>query len=141
MISVFKPLPLEDFALYMLNRSTSLEEEQYVVEYMLPNLEAGKDPAFHSMWVGYDSGNPVTELVLKGDPVGGSVEIGYHTLPAHRRKGYMTEAVGRIISWAKDREDIDCLWASIEPDNVASIKAVEYNGFEKMADNIWKINV
>jgi ribosomal-protein-alanine N-acetyltransferase len=59
------------------------------------------------------------------------VEIGYGTYDTFQRKGYMTEAVGGMIEWAKTRPAIKAIIASTDLTNVASWAVLERNHFIK----------
>jgi RimJ/RimL family protein N-acetyltransferase len=61
----------------------------------------------------------------------GEVEIGYGTYDTFQRKGYMTEAVGGMIEWAKTRPAIKAIIASTDLTNVASWAVLERNHFIK----------
>jgi [ribosomal protein S5]-alanine N-acetyltransferase len=50
----------------------------------------------------------------------GMVEIGYEVLPAHRRRGYASEAVAAMTAWATQR-GARTLRACVSPDNAASL--------------------
>lgn len=54
---------------------------------------------------------------------------GYAVEEAHRGRGYATRAIGRIVEVARYWELLP-LWILIEPDNVASRRAVERAGLE-----------
>lgn len=54
---------------------------------------------------------------------------GYEVDEAHRRKGYATRAI-RLVSGLARVCGVTPLWVLIEPDNVASRKAVERAGFD-----------
>ncbi|HEY4155237.1 MAG TPA: GNAT family N-acetyltransferase, partial [Puia sp.] len=75
----------------------------------------------------------------------GGIEIGYGTMPSHRGKGIMTEAVGGMIQWAKSRPDIESILAETDKDNKASICVLEKNQFIlfDVRENMkwWRINV
>jgi RimJ/RimL family protein N-acetyltransferase len=51
---------------------------------------------------------------------GGVVEIGYTILPADRRRGYAVEAVGALVTWALEADDVSTVLASVATDNEAS---------------------
>ena len=59
----------------------------------------------------------------------GRLELGYQVLPAHRRRGYATEAAVALIGWAHSEHGINRFVASVAPDNVASRRVVGKLGF------------
>ena len=62
------------------------------------------------------------------DPLG-EIEIGYGTYEDFTGKGYMTEAVGGMIGWAKTKPEVLAIVASTDKDNPASIRVLQKNGF------------
>jgi ribosomal-protein-alanine N-acetyltransferase len=64
----------------------------------------------------------------------GSVEIGYDLNDCFWGKGYAKEAVGEIISFAKNRMKIKQINACIYPKNERSIKLIEHFGFKKTGE-------
>ena len=78
---------------------------------------------------------------FKGVPnVKGEVEIGYGTDPPFRNKGYMTEAIRTICSWALNQPGITGVIAETELDNVASQKVLEKSGMKRYLETengIW----
>ncbi len=58
----------------------------------------------------------------------GTVEIGYGIDEKFRCKGYMTEAVKEILKWALAKNEIKCVTAETEKDNIASHKVMIKNG-------------
>jgi ribosomal-protein-alanine N-acetyltransferase len=58
-----------------------------------------------------------------------AVEIGYTIFPAHRRRGYATEAARALIGWARDVGGIEHFVASAAPTNAASIAVLRKIGF------------
>jgi ribosomal-protein-alanine N-acetyltransferase len=120
-------------------------------EYLiLPQMKkaAGDAYLFYTFWIVIEksSRNIVAELGFKGVPNNhNEIEIGYGTFFGYRRKGIMTEAVGGMIEWAKKRRDINFILAETHEINIASIKVVQKNNFQKFdkKENMlwWKIEV
>ena len=67
---------------------------------------------------------------FKGRPKrNGTVEIGYSVLHQHRKHGYASEAVRRLVRWAFDQGGVRRVIAETFPDLKASIRVMEKNGF------------
>jgi [ribosomal protein S5]-alanine N-acetyltransferase len=60
----------------------------------------------------------------------GRAEIGYNVLPPYRRHGYASEAVTGLIDWAR-AQGSHAVFASVSPNNVASLGVVTKLGFLK----------
>lgn len=58
-------------------------------------------------------------------------EIGYMVLPEFERKGYVTEAVATMIDYAFKIQNFHSIEAVIDPENTASARILEKNGFKK----------
>lgn len=75
----------------------------------------------------------------------GTVEIGYEVAPAHRRRGYASEAAAALVAWALDRPEIRRVIASTTPDNVASARVLERAGLQRAGtrgdDLFFELNV
>jgi RimJ/RimL family protein N-acetyltransferase len=72
----------------------------------------------------------VGDLCFVGEPnADGEIEIGYGTYEDYRQRGFMTEAVGGMIGWAKKQPHIRSIIASTEKNNRASSSVLEKNGF------------
>jgi len=71
----------------------------------------------------------IGDLCFKGLKEDGSVEIGYGVKPAFEGYGYTTEAVAALIHWAAEQPGVTCVEAETEPDNYASQRVLEKNGF------------
>lgn len=66
-------------------------------------------------------------------------EIGYVLHPEYWRKGYMKEAVNRVVQYAFETVKLHSLEAHISPDNIGSAGVLESTGFVKeghLKDNI-----
>ncbi|WP_443940050.1 GNAT family N-acetyltransferase [Pedobacter sp. MW01-1-1] len=86
----------------------------------------------------------VGDICFVGEPdPNGEIEIGYGTYQPYRNKGYMTEAVGRILDWARTQEKVKAVFASTTKDNVASYSILEKNNFIHIGEVddmlVWKV--
>ncbi len=61
----------------------------------------------------------------------GEIEIGYDLYPTYWKQGYMTEAMTKIIEYAKEEMKVSKIYAHISVDNLPSIRAVLKQGFIK----------
>jgi RimJ/RimL family protein N-acetyltransferase len=55
--------------------------------------------------------------------------IGYTLAPQHQGKGYAAEAVRAVVDWLFTVRKVHRVAATIDPDNVASARVLERNGF------------
>ena len=55
--------------------------------------------------------------------------LGYWLIPAARRRGYVSSAVGLISRWLLTEADLYRVVAEVHPDNVASIRLLERCGY------------
>ena len=108
--------------------------------------DPSNDPLFSTFWTIIESTTQymVGDLCFKGNPNElGEVEIGYGTHTAFQNKGLMTEAVGGLVHWALEQENVNCVWAETDPKNLASQKVLTNNNFEQVdatPENIyWRI--
>lgn len=58
-------------------------------------------------------------------------EIGYMLLPAYQGRGYITEAITEVVNYGFSQMKLHSIEAVIDPDNVASAKALENCHFIK----------
>lgn len=78
----------------------------------------------------------VGDLCFKGLPdAGNTIEIGYGTYEDFRRNGYMTEAVGGMIEWARQQHGVDAITASTEKINLPSMQVLQKNHFVKTGES------
>ena len=59
----------------------------------------------------------------------GVAEIGYSVLYQHRKNGYATEAVSRLLRWVFAQDGVRKVIAETYPDLRASVRVMEKNGF------------
>jgi RimJ/RimL family protein N-acetyltransferase len=88
----------------------------------------------------------VGDLCFRGNPdERGSIEIGYGTYEDFRGKGYMTEAVGGLITWAKMQSAVKSVTAETDKTNLASMVILQKNGFVKSGESDdffhWKLQL
>ena len=159
---LIKPLSKQELSNYVL-ADFSLEDSLQLIRYprtvndrvknaiglnILPKL-TGQIPHywFVTIWtvIQKDQQVMVAEVYLKGPlQANGEIEIGYSTYPDFEGNGYMTEAVGLIIEWAFQQVDVTAILAETNPENSASRRILEKNGFTvscQTADNIsWRLD-
>ena len=131
-------------------RNVSPEVKDSVEFFVLPSMKKALSDhyLFFTFWLVIEktSRTIIAELGFKGAPNDkGDIEIGYGTFFGQRGKGLMTEAVGGMIEWAKQRPDVNCILAEADENNLASIRVLQKNNFEifdkKGAMLWWKRNV
>lgn len=72
---------------------------------------------------------------FKGPPApDGTVQIGYSVLHSFRNKGYATEAVRALLSWALQRSGVKRVVAETAVDNRASIRVLDKAGFAAVGE-------
>lgn len=103
--------------------------EKYTLKWLSGQPE---NHLYCTMWIVIEKSQNIIvgDLSFKGapNPYGG-IEIGYGTQPKHQNKGYMTEAVGGMLKWASEQNNIKFVLAETRKDNPASIKILKKNGF------------
>jgi len=113
------------------NISTSLHDA--LAQTILPNVsDRDKDYLYHTLWaiISKPDNRMVGDICFVGEPdAEGEIEIGYGTYEEFRGKGFMTEAVGRIVEWAKLQPKVKSIFATTEKQNVASYSILEKNNF------------
>lgn len=91
-------------------------------------------------WLIVDGDEIVGLLCRKGPPKDGTVEIGYRIGEARRRRGYATAALRLAVDAAKGEPGVRRLVAETLPDNVASQRVLERNGFARTGHRIGTID-
>jgi RimJ/RimL family protein N-acetyltransferase len=99
---------------------------------------AGRAPGEHGGWVQLsieerESGRLVGDVGLSpadGEP--GVIKVGYTISPVFQGRGYATEAVGALVSYAFDTLGADVVRAYASADNIASVRVAEKVGMKLM---------
>src|SRR5207244_1661565 len=104
------------FGMAETGRVVSPEVRDTVESFTLPGLRSvgGDNYLFFTFWLVIDRSinTIVAELGFKGTPDRhGEIEIGYGTMPGFEGRGYMTEAVAGMITWGRERDDVQTLLA------------------------------
>jgi ribosomal-protein-alanine N-acetyltransferase len=60
-------------------------------------------------------------------------EIGYMSLPEYHGKGYITEAIKAVVEYGFEQMNLHSVEAIIDPENIASERVLQKNGFIKEA--------
>lgn len=119
-------------------RTISAELKEALEQTILPNVaDATKNYLFSTLWtvISKSENKMVADICFVGEPnTDGEVEIGYGTYDEFRNRGFMTEAVGGMIRWAKEHPAIKSIIASTEKNNMASYSVLEKNNFIKIGE-------
>lgn len=144
---ILKPLTHDQLLKYIKN-DQSLERELDIIpternipeslrealeQTILPNVfDQDKDYLYNTLWtiISKADNKMVGDICFVGEPdPNGEIEIGYGIYEEARNKGFMTEAVGGIIEWAKKQPKVKSIFAATEKDNVASFSILKKNHF------------
>jgi ribosomal-protein-alanine N-acetyltransferase len=71
--------------------------------------------------------------IFKIYPENHRAEIGYMCLPQYNGQGYVTEAIKAVVTYGFDQMNLHSIEAIIDPDNTASERVLQKNGFVKEA--------
>lgn len=155
---ILKPLTYDQLIKYI-KADNSLEEEldlndtiremssdlkEALEETILPNVaDKTKNYLFATLWTAIlkKENKMVGDLCFLGEPnAEGEIEIGYGTYEAFRKKGFMTEAVAGMISWAKNQANVKSIFAATEKNNIASYTILQKNNFIQFEETPSMIN-
>lgn len=121
------------------SRTISPELKEALEQTILPHVaDASKNYLYSTLWtvISKADNKMVGDLCFVGEPnPNGEIEIGYGTYDEFQRRGFMTEAVGSMIEWAKQQPDLKAITASTDKTNVASYTILEKNNFEKTGES------
>ena len=119
-------------------RIISEELKEALEQTIVPNVaDSHKNYLFNTLWtmILTSENKMVGDLCFVGEPnAAGEIEIGYGTYDEHRKKGYMTEAVGGMVRWAAQQPGVRAIIASTEKNNPASSSVLQKNNFVKSGE-------
>ena len=83
-----------------------------------------------SLAIAETMGNEAQGLVFLGlGRIRGHCRLGYWLIPAARRQGLGTDAIGLVSRWVLTETDVHRLVAEVEPSNLASLALLRRCGF------------
>lgn len=130
---------------YSINKLEGLDKE-LIEEFSRLALENEESRLWFRLWdiVSNKDKRRIGGALFKGGPnMNGEVEIGYGIDDSFQGQGYATEAVGRLVQWARDQEVVTSVIAETEKDNIASMKVLQHIGMitysETDTDYRWRL--
>ncbi len=118
------------------SRTISQELKDALEQTILPNVaDTSKNYLYSTLWtvISKAENKMVGDLCFVGEPnANGEVEIGYGTYDEFQNRGFMTEAVGGMIEWAKQQPEVKAIIASTDKTNSASYSVLLKNNFTKV---------
>ena len=120
------------------SRTISAELKEALEQTILPNVaDVTKNYLFSTLWtvILKTENQMVGDLCFCGEPnSNGEIEIGYGTYVEFRKRGFMKEAVRRMIQWAEKQPNVKSVIASTDKSNIASSSVLEKNNFIKVGE-------
>lgn len=128
----------EELGVMHSGRTISAELREALEQTILPAVaDPSKNYLFSTLWTAIlkESNQMVGDACFYGEPNDkGEVEVGYGIYEAHRNRGYMTELLSGMISWAEKQPKVVSILASTDKDNYASYKVLQNNNFIKSGE-------
>lgn len=116
----------------MIAAEPDAEMKQAYTEMLQGCIDEPQNRLWYAVWLMELKSQPgeiVGDFCFKGLQPGGMVEIGYGLRDGCCGKGYMTEAVKAITTWAFAQPGITRVEAETTPENAASQKVLAACGF------------
>ena len=131
------------------SRIISAELKAAFNQTILPNVaDKSKDYLYNTLWtvILKSQNKMVADICMVGEPnCDGEIEMGYGTYAEFQKQGFMTEAVGGMIVWAKSQPKILSIMASTTKENIASYTILQKNDFIKIGETEtlynWKLEI
>ncbi len=129
----------EELGVLAAERLISPELKEALEHALLPGVAANESNyLYFTLWTIILKGENrmVGDLCFMGFPNdSGEIEIGYGTYEDFRGNGYMTEAVGGMVDWAKRQPAVKAITASTNKTNVASYTILQKNQFVQIGES------
>ena len=134
----------EELGLNKTTRTISPELKEAFEQTILPNVaDTTKNYLYYTLWTAIlkIANKMVGDICIVGQPNScGEIEIGYGTYDEFRQQGFMTEAVGGMIKWAKYQPEVFSITASTDKNNIASYTILKKNHFLKVSESATQYN-
>ena len=139
----------EELGLNKTSRTISPELKEAFEQTILPNVaDTTKDYLYSTLWTAISkaANKMVGDICIVGEPnSSGEIEIGYGTYDEFQQQGFMTEAVGGMIGWAKSQPKVFSIIASTDKENIGSFTILLKNNFLKIGETEtlfhWKLKL
>ena len=120
----------EDEMRNIVNQQTDKELIKAYNEMLQECLAHREEWNWYATWkIELKNGKHIGDLCFKGLNDDGSVEIGYGIIEENQGKGYATEAVKAVVSWALKQPGVRQVEAETEHMNKKSQRVLEKCGF------------
>ncbi|UKT63975.1 GNAT family N-acetyltransferase [Pedobacter mucosus] len=137
----------KEFGLIPSKRSITPNLQKALAQSTLPNVhDQDSEYMFNTLWIIISKADNkiVGDLSFVGKPdQEGEIEIGYGTYEEFRGKGFMIEAVARIIQWAREQPKVKSIYATTVQDNMANYSILQKNNFVQFGEGegmfTWKL--
>ena len=128
----------EELELNRTSRTISDELKEALEYSILPNVaDDSKNYLFSTLWtiVLKSQNKMVGDLCFMGEPdAAGQITLAYEIYEDFRKQGFMTEAVGGMISWAAVQPGAKSILAETDKDNIDSSSLLLKSGFLKVGE-------
>ena len=139
----------KELSLNRVTKSISPELKDALENTLIPNVaDKSKNYLFSTLWVMIDKIDMVMvgSLCFCGEPnQKKEIEVGCGTFKEFEGRGFMTEALAGLVSWASTIEEIDFIVASTNKENKASCSILKKNNFLNIAEDKnllhWKLSL
>ena len=102
---------------------------RFFLNYLTQHPEAVGWMTWYFILVGGGGRVAIGNGGFKGEPVDGTVEIGYSIVPRYQRRGFANEAVRALLDWAFSDDRVDRVVAQTLPESHASQGLLHKLGF------------
>lgn len=131
--------PFSDLDVAISNDEIDEQLRPVLMGKVIPEVEKNqRDYLFFTLWLLIEKkfNFSIGSIMFKGPPdMEGKAEIGYGTHEEFKNKGFMTEAVSALCSWAFLSGKVKTVIAETAKYNPASFRVLEKNNFVKYNEN------